>query len=227
MDISGTYSTYMVFLLKAAYGTAIIPRTLVNIAAKFCTVSLDHQIQTFKEAKEENRPTPSPTITYCLVHYVLQRYSEKDIASVVQRESLAVFFGSLLIALAVSCCFWGLVGLGVMQTDKHSLDAYEFFNSNTFGEAVLWAWGCMTTTIDFPGRIAPIWLKCLHAGILVTGLSQLRPSKLTQGACPLFGPPHRRPEPINNSHYWAIRPGQERGQRIWPKNGVFGQPNSN
>ena len=56
-------------------------------------------------------------------------------------------------------------------------------------------------------------------------MADSRPSKLTQGACPLFGPPHRSPEPIKNSHYWAIRPGQEIGQRIWPKNGVFGQPN--
>src|ERR671910_604290 len=52
----------------------------------------------------------------------------------------------------------------------------------------------------------------------------IRPSKLTQGACPLFGPPHRSLETIKNGHYWAIRPGPKIGQRIWPKNGVFGRP---
>jgi hypothetical protein len=161
------------YLLKSAYNAAIIPRTLANVAAKFCTVTLDNQIKTFNEAKEKKQPTPPATITYRLVNPVLQRYSEEQIASVVQRESLAAFFGSLLIALAVSCCFWGLVGFAVMQTNNHSLDAYEFFNSGTFGEAVLWAWGCMTTTVDFPGRMAPIWLKWLHAGILATGLFQL------------------------------------------------------
>ena len=54
----------------------------------------------------------------------------------------------------------------------------------------------------------------------------LRPSKLAFGLCPLFGPPHRSPKPSKYGHSKARMPGPKTGQRIWPKNGVFGQPTS-
>jgi hypothetical protein len=93
--------------------------------------------------------------------------------SVVQKESLALFAASLLIALVASSWFWGLVGLGLMHSGDDLLSSYNFFNSGSMFEAILWAWGCMTTTIDFPGSTAPTWLKAIHASILATGLFQL------------------------------------------------------
>jgi hypothetical protein len=58
----------------------------------------------------------------------------------------------------------------------------------------------------------------------INAIARPRPSKLAFGPYPLFGPPHRGPKPSKYGHSRARRPGPKTGQRIWPKNGVFGQP---
>ena len=60
----------------------------------------------------------------------------------------------------------------------------------------------------------------------INAIARPRPSKLAFGPYPLFGPPHRGPKPSKYGHSRARRPGPKTGQRIWPKNGVFGQPKS-
>jgi hypothetical protein len=63
--------------------------------------------------------------------------------------------------------------VAIIRTNPHVLDTYDFFNSGSLTEAIVWAWGCMTTAISFPGHIAPTWLKLIHASILATGVFQL------------------------------------------------------
>src|ERR671910_3803283 len=56
------------------------------------------------------------------------------------------------------------------------------------------------------------------------GATTSRPSKSASGHCPLFGPPHWSQKSSYPKHLGTIWPGPKTGQRMWPKNGVFGQP---
>jgi hypothetical protein len=162
------------FFLRFAYRSSITPRTFARVLVAACSSLLDAQIKTFTEAQEKKtKPTVPATVAYNVANAVLRRYSDDRVVSVVQKESLALFAASLLIALVASSWFWGLVGLGLMHSGDDLLSSYNFFNSGSMFEAILWAWGCMTTTIDFPGSTAPTWLKAIHASILATGLFQL------------------------------------------------------
>ncbi len=161
------------FFLKLAYKSAITPRTFVNSIVRLCSALLDRQMNELRKepAKPENRRA-SEWVRRA-VHGILSRYSEERVLSVIQRESIGLFSATLLAALAASSVFWGLVGQAILRTNPQALDSYVFFNSRGFWEAVLWAWGCMTTTINFPGQAAVMWVKWLHAAILATGLFQL------------------------------------------------------
>lgn len=162
------------FFLRLSYQCAVTPRTFVSGLVSGCSSLLDTQIKTFNEAREKrSKPTVPATFAYNVANAVLRRYSDDRIVSLVQRESLALFSASLLVALAASSWFWGLVGLAVMHSANGLLTSYEFFSSGSLLEAIIWAWGCMTTAIAFPGSAAPTWLKAIHASILATGLFQL------------------------------------------------------
>jgi len=162
------------FFLRFAYQSSITPRTFANVLVAASSGLLDTQIKTFNEAREKKtKPTVPATFAYNVANAVLTRYSDERVVSVIQRESLALFAASLLVALIAASWFWGLVGLALMHSKDGLLASYGFFSSGSMFEAILWAWGCMTTTIDFPGSAAPTWLKAIHALILATGLFQL------------------------------------------------------
>ena len=130
-------------------------------------------MKTLNEAKEKKtKPTVSTAFAYNVVNAIMRRYSDERVVTVVQKESLALFSASLLLALAASSGFWALVGTGIRHS-SHALDSYAFFSSGSLLETLIWAWGCMTTAIGFPGAEAPTWLKAVHASILATGLFQL------------------------------------------------------
>jgi len=159
--------------MKWAYQCAVTPRTFARVLVTMCSSLLDTEIKALNEARDKRQPRQSQTLVYGLVNRILARYSEERVLGAVQRESLALFALSLLLALAASSLFWGLVGVAGLRTTRTFWAGYDFFNTGSLFEAVLWAWGCMTTTINFPARIAPTWLKALHAMILITGLFQL------------------------------------------------------
>jgi hypothetical protein len=160
------------FFLRLCYQCAVTPRTVANSLVTLCSNLLDAQIKLLNEAREKKTKPAIGTITYKLANAILRRYSDDRVVSMVQKESLTLFSVSLLLALAASSGFWGLVAIAVMHSTD-ALAAYGFFNSGSWFEASIWAWGCMTTAISFPGAASPTWLKAVHASILATGLFQL------------------------------------------------------
>jgi hypothetical protein len=161
------------FFLRLCYQCAVTPRTFTSLLVAASNALLDSQIKSLNEAKTK-RSKPASSVFACnIAELVLKRYSDDRVLGVIQRESLALFSLSLVTALMASAWFWGLAGLALVSLVDGALESYTFFSSYSLVEFVLWAWGCMTTTIDFPGSGAPIWLKFLHALILVTGLFQL------------------------------------------------------
>lgn len=160
-------------LLRWAYRFAIAPRNFVSLAGRMCTSLLEFQIKALKEAKTKGKTVEKATVVHTVVNTILARYSGDALISVVHRESLLLFAASLVLALAASSTFWGLVGFAAMSSDARALESYGFFAGESFAEAVFWAWGGMTTTIDFPGAAAPLWVKAVHSMILATGLFQL------------------------------------------------------
>jgi hypothetical protein len=162
-----------IFFLKTAYRFAIAPKSFATYIATTCSSMLETQIKTFKDAQEKKTKVVRATYVYNIVNGVLSRYSEAQMHTVVQREAMGIFTVALAIALAASAWFWGLIGVALLRTDSHVLDAYGFFHTGSLTEAVAWAWGCMTTAISFPGSLAPPWLKVVHGTILATGIFQL------------------------------------------------------
>src|SRR5207253_655997 len=47
------------------------------------------------------------------------------------------------------------------------------FAGQGYLEYVVWAVGCMTTSVPLPGREAVLGIKFLHCGILATGIFQI------------------------------------------------------
>lgn len=160
-------------LLRVAYGFAVSPAALGTVLVTGCTHLLDSHIKANQESSDKSGHGRGATTTCNIVEWVLQRYPEDRIVSVLQRESLTIFAISLLVALAASSVFWGLVGTAAMSFSDDLRNGYDFFQSGSLAEATLWAWGCMTTTIDFPGKGSPLLLKLVHALIVATGLFQL------------------------------------------------------
>jgi hypothetical protein len=161
------------FFMKWAYQCAVTPRTFARLLVSIITSMLDAEIKALHEAREKKQPRKPQPFVYGIVNKVLARYSEERALAALQRESLALFALSLLLALAASSIFWGLIGLAGLRTTRALWVGYDFFNTGSLTESVLWAWGCMTTTINFPGHEAATWLKLLHAAILMTGLFQI------------------------------------------------------
>ncbi len=161
------------FFLRTAYQFAITPKTFVTYIATTCGKVLDNQIKMFTDAQTKKSKVAPATLVYNIINGALRRYSEDRMHTVVQREAMALFSIALALALIASSWFWGLIGVAIIHTNRQSLDAYAFFNSGSLTEAVMWAWGCMTTAISFPGRLAPTWLKLVHGCILATGVFQL------------------------------------------------------
>lgn len=161
------------FFVRTAYRCAVTPKTAVTAIARWCGAYLDTQIKSLNEAREKNAKIQSAAIVYNFIAGVLHRYGEDGIQSVVQREAMTIFSVALSVALLASSAFWGLVGVAIAQTQHEALDAYGFFSTGSFLESVLWAWGCMTTAIAFPGHLAPTWLKFVHGCVLATGVFQL------------------------------------------------------
>jgi hypothetical protein len=140
---------------------------------------LDNQIKTFTDlkskitdAKAKRAKAESATIAYNFVNRVLRRYSHDQIRAAVQREAMALFASALALAVLASTVFWALVVLAVAQNSPLALDGYGFFRMGSFLEAMVWAWGCMTTAIDLPGALTPTWLKVVHSLVLLSGLFQ-------------------------------------------------------
>jgi hypothetical protein len=161
------------FFVRAAYRLAIAPKTFATLFLTACGSMLDNQIRTFTDAKGREGKVASASAVYSVVDWVLRRYPDAEIHTVVQRESMLMFSAALAFALIVSAWFWGLIGVALLRTDPHILDSYAFFNGTSLTESFLWAWGCMTTAVSFPARAAPTWLKAVHGGMLATGVFQL------------------------------------------------------
>ena len=162
-----------IFCLRTAYRLAVAPKSLVTFVAAACSRFLDNQLKTVSEAKDKNTKVQPSTILYDLINKILQRYSADRMHSVVQRESTLMFSIALALALVASSWFWALIGLAALEVNPQALDGYNFFATGSFTEALVWAWGCMTTAISFPARVSPTWLKVAHALMVATGLFQL------------------------------------------------------
>jgi hypothetical protein len=162
-----------ILCLRTAYRLAVTPKTLVTLIATACTTMLDNQIKVLTEARTKGTKVEPPTMMYNIVNKALHRYSDDRMHTVVQREAMAVFSIALVMAIVASGWFWGLVGVAILRTDAHALDAYDYFQTGSLTEALTWAWGCMTTAISSPGRLASTWRKVTHALILATGVFQL------------------------------------------------------
>jgi hypothetical protein len=160
-------------LLRLAYTCAVSPKVPANGLAAICVGMLDAQIQANRQDFEKGRKVQPANWLCSAVESVLRRYPDDSIVLNVHREALAAFSFSLVAALAASSWFWGLVGVASMKSSDELRQGYDFFQSGSLAEATLWAWGCMTTTIDFPGGKSPLWVKGMHALVLATGLFQI------------------------------------------------------
>lgn len=161
------------YLLRLALRAAVFPRAFVSVVTKAANGLLDHQMNAFRKAVTEQKRPSSGASFYLAITGLLSRYSDHRLVAIVQREALLYFSVVLVGALAASSVLWGLVGYAILRTAPQALAPYDFFTSGTLTEAVLWAWGCMTTTVNFPGTGAALSLKVIHSAILGTGLFQL------------------------------------------------------
>jgi hypothetical protein len=163
------------WLLRIAYSSATAPAVVADKALALCSAALDgiakqqqpEGTSGVESAKKLNRWVSNA------VRRLLKRYSADKVAAVVHREALLVFSLALLLTIAMSAVFWGLCGRALHETSPNALSGYHFFSSYTLGECTLWAFGCMTTSISFPGQETSTGVKGLHAAILATGLFQI------------------------------------------------------
>jgi len=164
-------------LLKAAYRCAAHPRTIALLLLKICSTVLK-QFSKEKAQKKSQGSDSSDDSTFHkyirgAIKLAIRRYNPEALFGCIQRESMLIFTLMLSLALIFSAIFWGLVAYGILRTNPAALDAYSFFSDRSLLEATIWAFGCMTTAISFPGSAALLWVKVVHLLIVLTGFFQL------------------------------------------------------
>jgi hypothetical protein len=159
--------------LRWAYRAAVSPRVFATSLTEAANALLDRQMKEFHKAVADNKKPPSGFAFYRAITGILSRYSDSQLLSGLQREALTYFSIALVGALAASSFFWGLIGYAMLKTYPAAMASYQFFQSGTLLESILWGLGCMTTSIGFPGEGAPLHLKLMHTAILATGIFQL------------------------------------------------------
>ena len=164
------------WFLRMAYHSATSPITFAEKPLSWCRTIIESLEKPTKDAVAKPVDPGSETALRWfanLIRRLLRRYSLERVFSVVHREALLVFSIALLSALGMSALFWALVGRAVHHSSPLALSGYRFFAEWNFAEFVLWAFGCMTTSIAFPGSEASVSIKVFHAAILATGIFQI------------------------------------------------------
>jgi hypothetical protein len=166
------------WFLKLAYKSATSPGAFAEVVLLGCQSALETVQKQLKNAREQigKSKTAMPSGTryaYGLARFALRRYSKERIVAAVHREALAIFSVALVLALVSSAVFWAFVAVAVATTWPGSLNAYSFFADESFLEYIMWALGCMTTSVGFPGSEASVALKSLHSLVLLTGVFEI------------------------------------------------------
>jgi hypothetical protein len=160
--------------LRLAYRNSVKPTTFVDPLITGCRLLLDRAALDIEESKKAGKKESRMTLFACVcTNYVLDRYGDEKVSTKVQLETLLTFSACLVVAFSASCVVWALVGRTAVVFDPLFLQPYAFFTTYSFPEYLLWAFGCMTTSISFPGAGASVSLKSLHAMLLITGVFHL------------------------------------------------------
>lgn len=159
--------------LRWAYRQAVAPKSVTARAIDYCLEKIDkHRVSLNDPTYQRERTTLYLRWWSFVAKAVVKRYRGKSPLVTIHREAIVVFSVSLIATVVTSCVAFGLISQALWRTDPSILSAYAFFTTGSFLEGLIWALGCMTTTINFPGMSASLALKGLHAVILLIGLFQ-------------------------------------------------------
>jgi hypothetical protein len=163
------------WLMWKAYKAAVAPKAFAQLSLTSSASLLEGTLKSFREARAKGTKPQDLTMHVArkVANSTLGRYSADKLISVIQQEAILIFSVALIITVLASAAFWGLVARALILTKPGVMNAYHFFSTRSFGEAVLWAIGCMTTSISFPGEGAAVGLKILHAVVLGTGIFEV------------------------------------------------------
>lgn len=163
-----------VWTLRIAYSNTIRPTTFAEGLFGLAVAALDRCTSDIEEARNKGKDDAPLARFWCrFATFVLNRYHTDCAATVIQRETLLSFSIVLVVAFGASCLLWGLVAYAVIGSDPQFFTSYAFFNSASLVECLVWTFGCMTTTIDYPGTAASVTVKLLHTLLLAMGLFHL------------------------------------------------------
>jgi len=161
--------------MKWSLTSAMAPPSITLSAVSFCSRGLDDAMRAWpsKSEREQKSAMGSLGMWSILGGTLCRRYTGATKLLTIQREAVIVFSGVLLAAFGISCLWFGLLAQAILHTWRSSFAGYGFFTSASLVETTLWALGCMTTAIGFPTGATPIWIKLLHAAVLMTGVFQV------------------------------------------------------
>lgn len=161
-------------LLRFAYANTLQPSTFAEGLLQLANAANDKCSAEIREAAGKSKTdTPLATLLCSFSDWVIRRYQRDHAVSVIQRETLLSFSFFFVLAFGSSCILWAAVAHALIGNEPSYFSGYSFFTTGSFAECLTWAFGCMTTTIDYPGAAASLRIKFIHAAVLLMGLFHL------------------------------------------------------